>query len=215
MSYCTLEEAWNTRPTTYTNNTQKTNNIDFKRWEGFKQIENFDNYSPEKIMEISPQSQNQNQNRITEQKVVNNDQFRRVLESQPKTTQVLTTTPTFQTNMTQLSSAPIQNNQTELVLKKGKEEMKTQIDTINKRIDSIMDKLERKTDKEEEMSEKMQQIMDKMDSLNTGSSEKNVSNFNRNVHDIILFIIFGLFIILIIDGIFKLASKANKKYLVV
>ena len=45
-------------------------------------------------------------------------------------------------------------------------------------------------------------------------SEKSIA-FNRNIHDIILFIIFGLFIILTLDGIFKLACKANRKYLVI
>ena len=73
-------------------------------------------------------------------------------------------------------------------------------DMINKEIENL--KLE------------ISQLKELIRNQNNLVAGKSIS-FNRNIHDIILFIIFGLFIILTLDGIFKLACKANKKYLVI
>ena len=56
--------------------------------------------------------------------------------------------------------------------------LRSEIDLINKKIDNILKRLEKQ---------------------NT-----NVDFFNKNIHDIILFVIFGLFIILVLDGMYKL-----------
>lgn len=217
MVLCTLDEAWGTS-TQMSQNTnqinQTTQQIDVDKWEGFKQLEHFDNYSPTKIVEMSPQSQNSD----TENRMVTNQQFRQVLESQPTTPQVLTNSPTYQTQLTKATKAtnatkatrantPIRTTRSE-----HDPALKAEIDSINRTIESIMDKLETKSDSEDRLNDKIELIMTKLDDNTTQTPS---SNFNRNVHDIILFIIFGLFVILIIDGIFKVATKTNKKYLVI
>ena len=60
----------------------------------------------------------------------------------------------------------------------------SEINSINKKIDYILKKLEK---------------------------NNKVDFFNKNIHDIILFIIFGLFLILILDGMYKIILlKINK-----
>ena len=66
----------------------------------------------------------------------------------------------------------------------------------------------------EDLKSEIGQLKELIKNQNNIISGKSIA-FNRNIHDIILFIIFGLFIILTLDGIFKLACKANKKYLVI
>jgi len=61
---------------------------------------------------------------------------------------------------------------------------KKEIALINKKIDAIIKKLDK---------------------------TENIDFFNKNIHDIILFIIFGLFLILVLDGMYKIILlKINK-----
>ena len=55
-----------------------------------------------------------------------------------------------------------------------------------------------------------------MNQMNTPRSEsisnsKNVTKFEDNIHDIILFILFGLFVILICESLFKATSIFIKR----
>ena len=56
--------------------------------------------------------------------------------------------------------------------------IQTDMDLMNKKIDSIIRRLERHTAPQD--------------------------FFNKNIHDIILFVIFGLFLILVLDGMYKI-----------
>jgi len=63
-----------------------------------------------------------------------------------------------------------------------------------------------------EMNQKINFILDKISSKETSSSNDNI---NKNLYDIILFILFGLFIILVFESINKLALRGSENYICV
>jgi hypothetical protein len=68
---------------------------------------------------------------------------------------------------------------TELVtMQPAYDNMRTDMDLMNKKIDSLIRRLERQPAPQD--------------------------FFNKNIHDIILFVIFGLFLILVLDGMYKI-----------
>lgn len=57
--------------------------------------------------------------------------------------------------------------------------------------------------------EKLSKMEQQIDTILKKLNGKNIQNtlFDKNMHDIILFIIFGLFIVLLLESLFKLANK--------
>lgn len=78
------------------------------------------------------------------------------------------------------------------------------LSTINDRINNLLNTIEQQHKNNEIQRQQFQN-----DQLNQLQS---VDLFGRNIHDILLFIIFGIFVILLLEGIFNLVKiKLGKK----
>jgi hypothetical protein len=64
------------------------------------------------------------------------------------------------------------------------------------------------TDSDSKLTKMQEQIDAILKKLDTNNNIQNTL-FNKNMHDIILFIIFGLFVVLLLEALFKIAN--NKK----
>ena len=60
-----------------------------------------------------------------------------------------------------------------------------------------------------EINNKINFLIDKLDN-NSHQTDHDITNVDNNIHDIILFILFGVFVIIILEGLFKLVNKISK-----
>lgn len=121
------------------------------------------------------------------------------------------------TNVPEQQQSPKQNN---MIRVADELPMTTEMNTIRQNHEKLETKVDYNLDKmNQELREEIDRLNRKIDSLirnqsnlfSAANNSKNGDFFNKNIHDILLFMIFGLFTMLIFDAFFKVIKMKMLK----